>query len=33
MAEGRGNHFDATIFDTFTELGAEFQAIADRFQD
>ncbi len=33
MAEGRGSHFDPTIFDAFTQLGAEFQIIADRFQD
>jgi putative two-component system response regulator len=33
MAEGRGSHFDPAIFDTFIELGPEFQAIADRFQD
>ncbi len=33
MAEGRGTHFDPAIFDAFTGLGPEFQAIADRFQD
>ncbi|MBU0681598.1 MAG: response regulator [Proteobacteria bacterium] len=33
MAEGRGSHFDAAIFDAFTELGADFQTIAERFKD
>lgn len=33
MAEGKGSHFDPVIFESFTQISAEFQIIADRYQD
>jgi len=33
MVKGRGTHFDPDIFDAFTALDDEFQAIAQRFRD
>jgi putative two-component system response regulator len=33
MRRGRGSQFDPDVFDAFDRLQAEFQAVADRFQD
>jgi len=33
MAEGRGTHFDADMFDAFVDIQEEFRSIAQRFVD
>jgi putative two-component system response regulator len=33
IEQGRGTHFDPTVFDIFTQVSDEFIDIAERFND